>query len=238
MRIHCVSDLHGNLPEVPECDLLLIAGDYWGYGYCFGSEKSQAKWLRHHLQPWLHDLRSENRVQEIVGIAGNHDGIFERKYADPGSEIPELEWTYLENSGVMVNIGGQEIRVHGIPWTPWFHDWAFNLPREDTRDEVLMRNMLKAVPEDTDILISHGPPFEVLDMTNDYRNVGSHALREMIEKQKPALVVCGHIHEARGVKQHRDTLVVNASIVGPLGHQKTGDGFTLEGDSLRALTLL
>lgn len=236
MRIHCISDLHGNLPEIPECDLLLIAGDYWGYGYCFGSEKSQAKWLRHHLQPWLSDLRNSLRVQEVVAIAGNHDGIFERTAL--GVEVPELEWTYLENSNVMVNIGGQEIRIYGNPWTPWFHDWAFNLPRKDMQEETLMRGMLKNIPEGIDIVISHGPPFEVLDMTNDYRNVGSRALREMIEVQKPALVVCGHIHEARGVKQCGDTIVVNASIVGPVGHLKTHNGFTLEGASVRALTLV
>jgi Icc-related predicted phosphoesterase len=75
------------------------------------------------------------------------------------------------------------------------------------------------IPEDTDVLITHGPPSGILDLVNNWRqpfqNVGCELLRFHVERVKPALNVFGHIHEGYGVKQVDDTLFVNASICNP-----------------------
>ena len=237
MKIHCVADLHGNIPNVPTCDLFLIAGDFWGYGYCFGTEKAQLKWLEHHLAPWFNELKEKFIVKEIVGIAGNHDGIFFNQPAHPDYAVPPLNWRYLENTATTIDIEGTEIQIWGTPWTPWFNDWCFGAPREDKELETFMYDIFEKVPTNTDILISHGPPYEILDLTNEYEHAGCRALRDAIDRINPALVVCGHIHEAMGIKTYKDTLIVNAAIVGPRGNIKRTNGFTLEGDTLRTLAL-
>src|SRR2546423_393204 len=91
LRIVAMSDLHGYLPEaVPECDLLLLAGDVapaTNHGIPF-----QAGWLDQHFRRWLRRLPA----RKIVGIAGNHDLIFDH---EPQRVPHDLPWTYLQDSG-------------------------------------------------------------------------------------------------------------------------------------------
>jgi Icc-related predicted phosphoesterase len=61
----------------------------------------------------------------------------------------------------------------------------------------------------TRIVLSHAPPHGVRDRTGLFRHVGSTALRDFIQETQPALVLCGHIHEARGVDSLGRTVVVN-----------------------------
>ena len=65
------------------------------------------------------------------------------------------------------------------------------------------------------VVLSHVPPQGIkLDRTHFFQHVGSSALREFVEKTQPALVVCGHVHESRGVDMIGSTTVVNC---GPAG---------------------
>jgi Icc-related predicted phosphoesterase len=72
------------------------------------------------------------------------------------------------------------------------------------------------IPDDTDVLITHGPPNGILDLVNNYRqpnrNVGCELLRFHMERVNPALNVFGHIHEGYGYKRIDNTLFVNAAI--------------------------
>jgi Icc-related predicted phosphoesterase len=71
------------------------------------------------------------------------------------------------------------------------------------------------IPNDTDVLITHGPPNEIRDFVNNWRqpvrNVGCELLRFRVEQIKPLLHVFGHIHEAYGVEYKNNTFYVNAS---------------------------
>ena len=183
MKIVAMSDMHGQLPaRVPACDLLLLAGDVTpveNHGIDF-----QASWLDREFRDWL----NAQSARKIVGIAGNHDFIFEQA---PGLVPRDLPWTYLQDSGIV----WEGLRIWGTPWQPIFFDWAFN------GDPERLRRQWSLIPDDTDILIVHGPPLGYGDGVRErgwVRRAGCPHLLERIQKIGPKLVVFGHIHEGRG----------------------------------------
>lgn len=192
MKVCCVSDMHGHFPEVPECDLCILAGDY---APAFRHDRVNWYWDR--LAPWV------NAVAErcpVVGIAGNHDLLFEQR----PDLVPPMRWTYLQDSGTEV----AGLRLYGSPWQPRFFDWAFNA------DEPELAERWAAIPEDTDILVTHGPPrgYGDLEPAGKVR-CGSPSLLERIEQVRPRLAVAGHIHDGYGVYQIGPTVFVNAAHV-------------------------
>jgi Icc-related predicted phosphoesterase len=99
------------------------------------------------------------------------------------------------------------LKVWGSPWQPRFFDWAFNLDRGPD-----LAAKWALVPDDTDILITHGPPVGILDRTFRGTETGCADLLARVKVVKPRLHLFGHIHEAAGVVETPDTLFVNASI--------------------------
>lgn len=191
MKIACLSDLHGYLPDIPECDLLLLAGDYAPHR----EKEYQKRFFNEYFAPWL---ATQSKKREIIGVAGNHDFAFQLyPYV-----LPPLDWTYLQDYGTEFN----GLKIWGSPWQPWFYNWAFNAYEPDLREK------WELIPEDTDILLLHGPPHGYGDFTeNGWLHTGSPSLTERIAHIKPKLVVCGHIHEGRGSYQLGETTIVNAS---------------------------
>src|SRR5262245_10841711 len=141
MKIAALSDLHGFLPpEMPECDLLLLGGDLTPLTN--HNPDYQAEWLDTTFRYWLR----QQPARRIIGIAGNHDFVFEQM---PQLVPRNLPWTYLQDSGTH----WEGWKIWGTPWQPWFFDWAFN------GDEYLLERKWSLVPDDTDILVVHGPPY-------------------------------------------------------------------------------
>jgi predicted phosphodiesterase len=199
MKIVAMSDMHGLLPEtVPACDLLLLAGDLApvkNHGISF-----QADWLDWEFRYWL----KRQPARKIVGIAGNHDFIFEQ---EPNRVPRGLQWTYLQDEG----IEWEGLKIWGTPWQPWFCDWAFN------GDPETLQRQWALIPDDTDILIVHGPPFGFGDgvpiKDGVLRNCGCPHLLERIQTIKPLIIVFGHIHEGRGEWQLGRTRLANVTLV-------------------------
>lgn len=194
MKIIAISDLHGFLPQIPECDLLLIAGDIVpddftpGTGAKYLSHDEQENWVRTYFTKWLDKVPARS----VVGIAGNHDFIFQG--TNLGFELP---WTYLDDTTANV----QGLNIHGAPWTPEFGGWAFMAP------EVSLNEKWDKIPEDTDILVVHGPPHGYGDKTEMYLKPGQdpHVGSKTLEAKlyfgsfpNLKLVVFGHIHEGYG----------------------------------------
>lgn len=179
--IRAIADLHGNLPEIQPCDILLIAGDV-----CPATDHSlsyQYRWLNKNFRRWLEEVPAEY----VVGICGNHDFIGQVGY---GRELLDsLPWIYLEDKWTVV----EGIEIYGSPWTPPFRDWAFMTP------EWQLKELYSDIPP-VDILLSHGPPYRILDKSNDNEHCGSRELAKWWRKNKPNIqaLICGHIHEARG----------------------------------------
>ncbi len=198
MKVVALSDLHGNLPaRVPTCDLLLVAGDITpaaNHGLNF-----QRDWLEREFRPWLERMPA----RKIVGIAGNHDLIFEQA---PKSVPADLPWTYLQDSGFSCD----GLNIWGTPWQPWFWDWAFN------GDPEKLKRQWRLIPDNTDILVVHGPPRGYGDGVpsgNGLRRCGCPLLLERIQEIMPRPVVFGHIHEGRGDWQMGRTRLANVTIV-------------------------
>ena len=197
MKICAASDLHGTLPDIPACDLLLLGGDL-----CPVSDHDigfQAEWLDTTFRLWLEAVPA----RKIVGVAGNHDFVFERC---PELVPGDLPWTYLQDSGVT----WEGLRIWGTPWQPWFFDWAFNLYEPSLVAKWAM------IPPDTDILVLHGPPHGYGDgvpRSGGMDHTGSPSLLKRIEEVAPRLAIFGHIHEGRGEWQIGRTTLANVTIL-------------------------
>lgn len=204
VKIVCVSDLHEHLIDIPECDILLIAGDISFAPY--NNLAMKHEFLCTKFKDWLDDIPAK----EVVVVAGNHDQSIEQWGFPP--EKAKLRCHYLQDSGIELS----GIKIWGTPWQPWFYDWAFNAPMDG--GEKFLSEKFKLIPEDTDIIVAHGPPYGYGDKTLRGEHVGSHALLDTIQRVGPTLLVCGHIHPAYGEYTYKHdensaTWIVNASIV-------------------------
>jgi Icc-related predicted phosphoesterase len=198
MRIVAMSDLHGYLPaRMPRCDLLLLAGDLCPLQ--IHAPARQAQWLHEEFRAWL----GRQPARQIVGIAGNHDFVFQ---LEPRLVPHDLPWTYLQDAG----IDWEGLKIWGTPWQPWFWDWAFNGGPEKLQQQWAL------IPDGTDILVVHGPPHGYGDGVPEggtIRRCGCPHLLERIREIQPRLVVFGHIHEGRGEWTLGRTKLANVTLL-------------------------
>ena len=176
MNILAISDMHGELVDIPECDLLLIAGDVCP---AFHSKKDsiehQSTWIDEKLNPWL----NKQPAKEIVMVAGNHDWIFAQE------DKPEVDCIYLENTTITID----GYTIYGCPWSLHFNDWAFNCGEQDFRI-MLDYDLL----QESDIWLFHSPMLGHGDLVYGGEHIGSHVIRELYDRIKPKLYVFGHNH--------------------------------------------
>lgn len=190
VSIVCVSDTHNCQPPLPAGDILIHAGDL-----------TQSGSLRE-LETTVNWLRSQPHPTKIV-IAGNHDLLLDANFlpgigqttlnhpSAAGDEI--LNWgdiIYLQNTETTITCNnGRRLRIYGSPYSPRHGNWAFQYPRsEDVWGG--------KVPENIDILITHGPPRAHLDLLN----LGCVHLLQELWRVRPRLHIFGHIHEGAGTE--------------------------------------
>lgn len=139
-----------------------------------------------------------------VVIAGNHDRLFEDYPLPARARLTNA--IYLEDSGVEV----AGLKFWGSPVQPPFMDWAFNVPRG-----AAIRRHWDRIPAGTDVLMTHGPPYGILDLCRPRGNrEGCEELAEVVGKLAPRLHVFGHIHEGYGrVLGVNGCEFVNASVL-------------------------
>jgi predicted phosphodiesterase len=181
-RIVAISDTHGSHwdVKVPDGDILIHCGDLSSQGK-LPDTLDFLKWFNTH--PHRHK----------IFIAGNHDWIFEQDpnfYRIVRMEFPKL--TYLQDNGCEV----EGLKVYGSPHQPRFYNWAFN---KDRGEEI--KRYWDMIPNDTDVLITHGPPYGICDEA--YRvgfditeHVGCKDLLDATLRIAPKLHIFGHIHYA------------------------------------------
>ena len=197
MKIVCLSDTHTqhHMIKVPDGDILVFAGDFAGPRDINMSQKYTRDFAK-----WLDVLPHKHKII----IAGNHDTAIEK---DPTLAVKYFShMNYLHNSSVTV----EGLKFWGSPYTPEFCDWAFNLDRKGTA----LEDCWAQIPDDTDVLITHGPPRGYLDEGGSEAHCGCSKLLDAVLKVKPQLHIFGHIHEGAGRKAFFDgTTFINASIV-------------------------
>jgi Icc-related predicted phosphoesterase len=192
VRVAVVADLHGNLVEVEPCDLLVVAGD----ALPLAQPAVQRAWAERELAPWL----ERQEAGAIIAVAGNCDLLAR----DDPAFVRSLPWHYLENEAAEV----AGVHVWGSPLALPFGSWPFMAPEEE------LVPVWAAIPEETELVVVHGPPHGLGDMIYSGAHVGSPSLRERID-ELPQLraAVWGHIHEAHGRGRVGKVEWVNAAIV-------------------------
>lgn len=216
LRFVCISDTHAAIEKnpldfVPDGDVLLHAGDITKVG-----QPNEIKKFNEYLGKLPHKHK--------IVIAGNHDLTFDRSMDQQLSrwhvklekvkaflsehnveEVKDLltNCVYLEDA--MVTLYG--VNIYGSPWQPEFGDWGFNLPRGKP-----LLEKWDLIPEETDVLITHGPPVGHGDACFDGNRAGCVELLNTIQKRvKPKYHIFGHIHEGYGVTSDGFTTYINAS---------------------------
>lgn len=214
-RISCMSDTHGKhrLVKVPKCDVLIHGGDF--------SKEGETHTVTD-LADFFEEIIKEGITKKIICIAGNHDISFHpechqchlQEFGEADEEIIKAadakqylraRCTYLEDESFIE--GENNIHFHGSPWTPTFgFQWAFNQDRDK------IHSKWDLIPNETDVLITHGPPHGHGDKVYSGFRAGCVNLLEQVQNRiKPRLHVFGHIHEDPGCTFDGNTLFVNAS---------------------------
>lgn len=189
MRLVFISDTHlQHAFNVPDGDVLVHCGDGTSKG-TLPEIKLWNAWFQN--QPHRHK----------IAIAGNHDFGFEQT-PEAVREVFTAA-VYLQDSSITI----EGVKIYGSPWQPWFGGWAFNLPRGGE-----LREQWNLIPDDVDVLVTHGPPHEILDQTLLTEHVGCEELRKVVERIQPKIHAFGHIHCAHGTEKRGKTLFVNACI--------------------------
>lgn len=204
MRITFISDTHGLHEkcnsDLPAGDVLIHAGDFMNSG-TYSVEAVR-------FLDWFNSIGG---YKTKVLIAGNHDRLFEDQ-PELAQELilsyPDIN--YLQDD--MLEIPGSEksVTLYGSPWQPEFCNWAFNLPRNGEA----LQSRWEAIPDNTDILITHGPPYGHLDIPGGQSiRVGCELLRHRVDTIRPKIHVFGHIHGSAGYYFNGHTHFINASIL-------------------------
>lgn len=192
MKITFISDTHGkhrsNKLQLPESEIIIHAGDFTS----MGKLEEVIDFLK-----WYSELPHPHKIL----IGGNHDFLLEKNALLFKSLLPD-NIVYLENESSKI----EGIKIWGSPITPWFYDWAFN--RERGED---IRRYWEQIPDDVDILVTHGPPYNQGDRTARGERVGCEDLLKKVLQIQPKYHVFGHIHEAYGITQNEHTTFINAS---------------------------
>lgn len=221
MKIVSISDTHNKHRRIqlPDGDILVVSGDVTSSG---GYDEIVR------FCDWVIELLDKEKYKDVVWCGGNHDFALET----PSPALQE----YLENAGTYLNHSSavvQGLKFFGSPYTPRFYDWAFNVDRG-----AKLKALWDQIPADTDVLITHGPPYGILDEVprppgkydthmrkrDEYHSypteikdaglstgVGCVDLREALDRIQPKLHVFGHIHCGYGQVKVGKTICVNAA---------------------------
>ena len=146
---------------------------------------------------------SKLQHEHIVLINGNHDWLGERNPSLMRQMCEDKGIIYLQHESVQI----EGLNIFGSAFTPEFCSWAFNVPRGQA-----LKDKWDLIPDNTDILVTHGGPYSILDACPDGRKVGCEELyKRVMELKSLKLHVFGHIHHSRGMIKINETTFINAS---------------------------
>lgn len=186
MQILHLSDTHNQhrqLDNLPSADVIIHSGDI----SFAGTGEEVVDFIE-----WFGSLNHQYKIF----IAGNHDYVLEGKAHERIQVFLPENCFYLSNSGITIN----GINLWGIPF--------FFSPDETNSDT----KSIELIPDDVDVLITHQPPYGILDQSNDTR-FGCSDLLQAVRRISPAYHLFGHIHDAYGIEKHKQTTFANAAVV-------------------------
>lgn len=197
MIIDIISDPHGHYPKLKGGDLLIVAGDL------------TAQHTKNEFYEFAEWYQAQNYKKKVI-IAGNHDTLIEN-----GEYHFNHDWMgYLCDSGTEF----EGFKIWGSPWTCKFEGQNRNCMAFTVDSDEELEKKWDLIPDDIDILITHCPPYGILDQVKRIKgseHVGSESLRyHVINRIKPKIHAFGHVHEHGGkMTDCILTKFVNASII-------------------------
>ncbi|RSL17694.1 Icc-related predicted phosphoesterase [Edaphobacter aggregans] len=186
-------ELHREV-EVPAGDILICVGDFTMFSRSFSAIVD--------FNEWLGELPHRHKIV----VPGNHEFFLESNPKRRG---------LLDNAHVLLDEGIEieGLRFYGSPMTP-LYGAAFGKSSPNDRE----RHWSK-VPDDTHVLVTHGPPFGILDVSPDQADrMGDPELRNRVrELSSLKLHAFGHIHGAHGAVEQDGVTFANVALMGHLG---------------------
>lgn len=189
-----MSDLHRHQIDIPKCNILAIAGDISGF--------DDTKWFKEIFLPYLKEQK--NRYNICFLVFGNHDDRIQFTGVLP--EVPNYvkiltnkEFTY------------KGIKFFGSPYCNYSPEIIKSM---NTLEEPLLKKIFKDIPENTDVLITHSPPYGFGDtVVNQSYHLGSISLAERVRIIKPKIHIFGHIHTGKKYTKENGTKYYNVSVL-------------------------
>lgn len=200
VKIWHISDTHGFHRElvVPgDIDIVIHSGDAGNYRNAHMNNNEILDFAG-----WYSSLNIPHKVY----VAGNHDSAVERKMVTP-ADFAAGGITYLENNSTTI----MGLKIWGSPITPTFGDWSFMKKRDKIHE------VWDLIPVDTDIIVTHGPPKGILDISFSREGLmeycGCRALYKRVIAIQPKLVCFGHIHNMDDVHNAGIRTIVNSKTI-------------------------
>ncbi|GCC10551.1 phosphodiesterase [archaeon] len=191
MRLLCISDIHGRYKnikkiesELREADIVILAGDITNFGDRGKTMKIIREFMKYN--------------SKILAVHGNCD------LSSVNDALKELK-VWLHGRSAVIN-GTGFFGLGGSNITP------FATPQEYSEEKLsgIVEKAYNSLGNtEKKILISHTPPYGILDGTGSGTRAGSKALRNFIRDADMELVICGHVHEAKGIEKWQGKLIIN-----------------------------
>lgn len=187
-----MSDLHGDLPEIEPCELILICGDIVPLRIQNRTTDSYY-WFSNNFKKWVDSLSCD----KAIFIAGNHELVYPNNYNIYKTLFPDNnKTTYLcHEKYIYSGSDGKEYSIFGTPYCKIFGHWAFMLPDEKLQEKY------SEIPENLDILITHDQPYNFGDILLQKdcswateEHIGNISLLKAIEEKQPRYQFNGHLH--------------------------------------------
>lgn len=207
MKIVHISDTHGahgplleswllDIFDREQPDMIIHSGDFMMKSMDWKSAEDFINWYM--KLPFKHKLL----------IPGNHDCFIEMlsKNDYVRNQLKPKELHLLMAESVVID----GIKFYGSPYTPEFKNWCFMLNDEEQKTH------WEKIPDDTDVLITHGPAYGVLDETGEEftpGNLGCPFLLKRIQELNIKAHLFGHIHGGYGKVDSNGYLSLNSSVL-------------------------
>jgi Icc-related predicted phosphoesterase len=199
--------MHGRI-TIPKCDLLIHSGDACGGG-TVQEMASFANWFS-----------SLDQATHKIYVPGNHDLAVENSYDICRGMFRGPNMHVLVNQGCQI----EGMNFWGTPYTPEFCGWGFQGDDGGSPRFPSLKQIYGMIPDNTDVLICHGPPRGVRDETYDGDSVGSQFMRDRLANLRIKLYVCGHIHYSYGISKLQNTgILVNAALADDFDYELMKD---------------
>lgn len=169
-----------------------------------------------------------NNFDHIVYIPGNHDLLFESNEKRARSFFSNNRIHILINESLKL----YDFKIYGSPFSRTYGNFAF------MKDGLKLFEEWEKIPKDVEILITHSPPFGILDYASSRTgNLGCQNLMWRVETEYKSLLLhgFGHIHESNGIKEKDGKIFLNAATwgsynIGPF------DAWILEWDNKKVVS--